>query len=49
MNIELFMLAMMNKQGLAGDTNPFAQDYTELGNFMTYNSYMNEETKSLWP
>ena len=42
------------QQGIAGDTNPLAQDYlvwvnTELGNFMAYNSYMNEETKSLWP
>ena len=42
------------KQGIAGDTNPLAQDYlvrgnTKLGNSMTYNSYVNEETKSLWP
>ena len=38
------------KQGIAGDTDPLAQDYlvwanTELANFMSYNSYMNEETK----
>ena len=42
------------KQGITGDTTPLAQDYfvwanIELGNFMTYNTYMNEETKSLWP
>ena len=33
------------KQGIAGDTDPLAQDYlvwanTELANFMSYNSYM---------
>ena len=38
------------KQGITGDTKSLAQDYlvwvyTELGNFMTYNSYVNEETK----
>ena len=44
-----------NKQGLASDTNdtnPLAQNYlvwanTELVNVMTYNNYVNEETKSL--
>ena len=40
------------QQGIADNTNPLAQDYlvwanTELGNFMTHNSYMDEETKSL--
>ena len=39
------------KQGIAGNTNSLAQDYlvwanTDLGNFMTHSSYMNEETKS---
>ena len=39
-------------QSIAGDTNPLAQDYlvwanTELGNVMSYKSYVNEETKSL--
>ena len=38
------------QQGMAGNTNPLTQDYlvwvkTELGNFMTYNSHVNEEKK----
>ena len=42
----------INKEGFEGDTNPLTQDYlmwanTELGNSMTHNSYMNEETKRL--
>ena len=40
------------KLNATGDTNPVAQDYLvwaniELGNFMTYNSYKNDEIKSL--
>ena len=43
--------SVLFKQGIAGDTYPLAQAYfvwanTELGNFMTYNSYMNEDTKA---
>ena len=48
-----FLLSLIanRKQGIAGDTNPLAQDYlvwanTELGNVMTYENYMNQETKS---
>ena len=53
--MDTFVLATLKKkqqkkQGMAGNTNPLAQDYlvwvkSELGNFMTYNSYVNEETK----
>ena len=54
-----FVLPYQNKpcrprlnQGIAGDTNPIPQDNLvrvnpELGNFMAYDSYTNEETKSL--
>ena len=44
--------SVLFRQGIAGDASPLAQDYfvwanTELGNFMTYNSYTNEDTKIL--
>ena len=40
------------QQGIAGDTNTLSQDYlvwanTDLVKFMTYNSYVSEDTKSL--
>ena len=41
---------VLTEQGIAGDTNSLVENYfkwanIDLGNFMTYNSYVNEKNK----